>query len=70
MLNVEPPKHESLYLLYYLSTFCWLEMFFSLQFLSMRLAAVNPRIDFNIDAVLAAEVSISELIVLFTTSVK
>ena len=29
------------------------------QFLSMRLAAVNPRVDFNIDSILAAEVRIS-----------
>lgn len=30
-----------------------------LQFLSMRLAAVNPRIDFNLDSILAAEVSMN-----------
>lgn len=29
------------------------------QFLSMRLAAVNPRVDVNIDSILAAEVSIN-----------
>jgi len=28
------------------------------EMLSMRLAAVNPRIDFNLDTILASEVSI------------
>ncbi|GFP89651.1 transcription factor bhlh48 [Phtheirospermum japonicum] len=32
------------------------------EFLSMRLAAVNPRIDFNLDALLAADVSITILL--------
>lgn len=41
----------------FILTISWLEMFLWLQFLSMRLAAVNPRIDFNVDALLAAEVS-------------
>lgn len=36
-------------------------MFLWLQFLSMRLAAVNPRIDFNLDSIFTAEVSIRHL---------
>ncbi|XWS56231.1 hypothetical protein CRYUN_Cryun09bG0068200 [Craigia yunnanensis] len=32
------------------------------EFLSMRLAAVNPRIDFNLDSILTAEVSIRHLL--------
>lgn len=35
---------------------------FGLQFLSMRLAAVNPRVDFNLDSLFATEVSFPFLI--------
>lgn len=40
--------------------FLFLFPFFCFQFLSMKLAAVNPRLDFNIEGLLSKEVRIAE----------
>lgn len=41
------------------------DLFFWLQFLSMRLAAVNPRIDFNLDSILPPDVSFHINLIIF-----